>query len=64
VGNTSKSANKKVNGAIKKEDQGNQYRLWQKNKHFGAYHTLATPEAPQVARIIDLKDDPKKSPKC
>ncbi len=47
----------------KKEEEGNQFGKWEKEKHSKAYETLASDEAKKQGKKLGV-DDPQKSPKC
>ena len=47
----------------KKEDTGEQYRIWQESKHSKAFEVLGTPEAKETAAKQGISD-PQTSGKC
>ena len=47
----------------KKEDIGEQYRIWQESKHSKAFEVLGTPEAKEIAAKQGI-DNPQTSGKC
>jgi hypothetical protein len=47
----------------KSPKQGEQYPIWEKSKHAGAYKTLATPSALEVGKKAGVAE-PQKSDKC
>lgn len=46
------------------DKQGKQFDLWQKSKHAGAYKTLSTPQAAELAKAKKLKKTAAESPEC
>lgn len=54
---------KKCSKCHKKEKDGEQYPLWKKSAHAGAYKTLASKKAKEIAAKKGIKD-PQKSDKC
>ncbi|MBN1576831.1 MAG: cytochrome c family protein [Chitinispirillaceae bacterium] len=48
----------------KGEKKGNQYEIWQKSKHAGAFKTLGTDSSKEVAKKANVTGDPQKSPEC
>jgi hypothetical protein len=57
-------SNKCARMCHKGEKKGNQYSIWQKSKHAGAFQTLGTPEAKEVAKKVGVSADPQKAPEC
>lgn len=48
----------------KSEKQGLQLAIWEKSKHAGAYNTLTTPRAAEVAKAKGLAKPANESPEC
>jgi hypothetical protein len=48
----------------KTEKQGQQLAIWEKSKHAGAYTTLTTPRADEVAKAKGLAKPAAESPEC
>lgn len=48
----------------KSEKQGMQLAIWEKSKHAGAYNTLTTPRAAEVAKAKGLAKPANESPEC
>jgi hypothetical protein len=63
-----KAANKYVGvktcSMCHKATTGNQFAIWQKTKHSGAYNTLKTPKADEIAKAKGLKKPAADSPEC
>ncbi|MBI2441414.1 MAG: cytochrome C554 [Lentisphaerae bacterium] len=47
----------------KKDDTGNQFKLWQESQHAKAFERLATPEAKEAGKKVGV-DNPQTSGKC
>ena len=54
---------KKCKICHKKEEDGNQYGIWEKSAHAKAYETLATDQAKEIAKAKGI-DDPQKAAAC
>lgn len=48
----------------KSEKQGMQLAIWEKSKHAGAFNTLTTPRAAEVAKAKGLAKPANESPEC
>ena len=48
----------------KSDKQGLQLSIWEKSKHAGAYNTLTTPRAAEVAKAKGLAKPANESPEC
>ena len=43
---------------------GDQYSIWLHSRHAGAYKLLARPEAPKIAELRGIHEDPREAPAC